>query len=316
MSRGRTLLLQLRLRRRERADLAAAASDLERLAVLLDAGVAPSSAWRHVAGGGSAVAAAVAVGSPAGHELAARIAQAAALAPVSDRTAWRAVAAAWRVAAESGAPLAPTLRELAATLRALAQTARDVEVALAGPVATARVVLGLPAVGLALAGLLGVNAFGVLFATPPGWACLGLGGALIALGVRWIGRMVRTASRFDPTPGLGLELLAVALRGGAGADRARTLVAAAIGDAGLPASGSDGEEVLAFSVAAGVPAATLLRAEAEELRRRERTAAAIRAARLETRLLAPLGVCVLPAFVLLGVAPVLLALLASTAATL
>jgi tight adherence protein B len=302
--------------RRARADLAAAATAVDRLAVLLDAGVAPASAWRHVASGGSAVAADVVDGDPVGHELAVRIADAAARAPDAEQAAWRVVAAAWRVATEAGAPLAPTLRELAATLRALAQTARDVQVALAGPVATSRVVLGLPLVGLGLAALLGVDAIGVLFTTPPGWACLVIGGALIAVAVRWIGRMTRRAAVLDPTPGLELELLAVAVRGGAGADRATALVEAALGAAGLPAPSEIGGEVLAFSRAAGVPASALLRAEAEERRRAERAAAATRAARLETRLLAPLGLCVLPAFVLLGVAPVLLALLSSTAASL
>ncbi|GAA2079424.1 hypothetical protein GCM10009840_13270 [Pseudolysinimonas kribbensis] len=305
-----------RSRSRGRPDFAAAASDVERLAVLLDAGVTPSSAWTHVAAGGGAVARSVAAGAPAGHELAMRIGAAATAVQGSERVGWQAVAAAWRVAADAGAPLAPTLRDLAATLRGLAQAAREVEVALAGPVATARVVLLLPLVGIGLAALLGVNALGALVTTVPGWVCLAGGGGLIVLGIRWIGGMVRGASRLDPTPGLPLDLLAIALRGGASADRATALVAESVTDAGLPAPGEAGAEVLAFSRAAGVPAGALLRAEAEELRRRERAAAAMRAARLETRLLAPLGLCVLPAFVLLGVAPVLLALLSSTAAAL
>jgi tight adherence protein B len=191
-----------------------------------------------------------------------------------------------------------------------------VQVALAGPVATARVVLLLPVVGIGLSALLGLNALGALFTTPPGWVCLVVGGGLIVLGIRWIGRMVREASRLDPTPGVPLDLLAIALRGGVSTDRATALVADAVTDAGLPSPGDEGAQVLAFSCAAGVPAGALLRAEADELRRRERTAAAMRAARLETRLLAPLGLCVLPSFVLLGVAPILLSLLSSTAAVL
>lgn len=316
MSRPRDAVTGLVGRRRVRPDLAAAAATVDRLAVLLDAGIAPPSAWRHVARS-SDLAAAVAAGSPAGHELAERIARVAADAPPEERTAWQAVAAAWRVATEAGAPLAPTLRELAGTLRALAQTARDIEVALAGPTATARVVIALPLVGLGLAALLGVNALGVLLTTPSGWCCLIGGVVLIVLALRWISRMVRAASRLDPTPGLGLDLLAIALGGGAGAVRAETLVADALRDAGLAAgSADDGAELLAFSRDAGVPAAALLRAEAGERRRTERAEAAARAARLETRLLAPLGLCVLPSFVLLGVAPVLLALLSSTAAAL
>jgi tight adherence protein B len=300
-----------------RPDYAAAAATVERLAVLLDAGIAPTAAWRHAAGSGGAVAALVTAGDPAGHELADRIVAAVAAAPTAERAAWRCVGAAWSVATEAGAPLAPALRGLAAALRGIAQAARDVEVALAGPVATARVVLALPVLGLVLAALIGVDAFGTLLGTPPGLVCLALGVLLVATGVRWNARLVAAANRLDPTPGLGLDLLAIALSGGAGVDRARDLVARALADAGLdPAGMAAAEEVLAFSRAAGAPAVVLLRGEAEELRRRERAAAATRAARLETRLLAPLGLCILPAFVLLGVAPILLALLSSTAADL
>lgn len=303
-------------RRGVRPDLAASASAVDRLAVLLEAGIAPPSAWRHLARSGDPVAVRVADGDPLGHEIVARILAAAGSSPAQERVAWRVVAASWRVATEAGSPLAPALRELAASLRSLAQTARDIEVALAGPTATARVVLGLPVVGTGLAALLGVDALGALVTTPPGWACLVLGAVLIVLGARWTGRMVRGASHLDPTPGLALELVAIALRGGAGAERAMALVSAALADAGLPPDPDDGAEVLAFSRAAGVPAAALLRAEADERRRRERAEAAGRAARLETRLLAPLGLCVLPSFVLLGVAPLLIALLSSTAAAL
>jgi tight adherence protein B len=300
---------------RARPDYAAAASTVERLAVLLDAGIAPPAAWRHAAGSGGAVAARVAAGGPAGHELADRIAAAADAAPADERTAWRCVAAAWSVATEAGAPLAPALRGLATTLRGIARSARDVEVALAGPVATARVVLALPFLGLALAALIGVDALDTLVGTAPGLACLVAGLVLVVAGVRWNARLVAAAARFDPAPGLVFDLLAIALSGGAGVDRARALVERAVADAGLEAE-AGADEVLAFSRTAGVPAVALLRGEAEERRQRERAAAATRAVRLETRLLAPLGLCILPAFVLLGVAPILLALLSSTAAAL
>ena len=61
------------------------------------------------------------------------------------------------------------------------------------------------------------------------------------------------------------------------------------------------------------PGIVLLRSEADERRRAARSLAARRAAELETRLLLPLGLCVLPAFVLIGVAPIALAIVSSTA---
>jgi tight adherence protein B len=65
-----------------------------------------------------------------------------------------------------------------------------------------------------------------------------------------------------------------------------------------------------------VPASGLLHAEAQELRRRSRTRARLRAAALGAQLLLPLGVCILPAFIALGVAPIVIAILTSSAGAL
>jgi tight adherence protein B len=61
--------------------------------------------------------------------------------------------------------------------------------------------------------------------------------------------------------------------------------------------------MLRLSRRAGARAVELLRADAAEQRRRARTDGRLRAARLSSRLLLPMGVCTLPAFLLLGVAP-------------
>lgn len=310
-------------------DFASVAAVTQRLAVLLDAGIAPSSAWRHAAGGAVSTAASPAASlavSPVveavierggvGRELAEHLLDARGLAPTAERAAWGALAAAWSVAVDSGTPLGPALQRFAASLRGVAQALRDVEVALAGPVATSRIVLALPAIGLLFGVLLGFDAPRILLTTPPGWVCAALGAALIVGGMRWNRRLIRTARASDPAPGLALELLAIAVSGGASLERARERVDAALAEAGLAPLGADADAALAFSAAAGVPAAGLLLAEAEELRRRSSTAAQLRAAALGTRLLLPLGVCILPAFVVLGVAPIAMAILSSTVAQL
>jgi len=139
-----------------------------------------------------------------------------------------------------------------------------------------------------------------------------IGALLIAGGVRWNRRLIRRARQIDATPGIALELLAIAVSGGASLDRSRVLVELALGEAGLSPLGQDADEVLAFSRAAGVPAAALLQSAAQEVRRSTRTRAQLQAAELGTRLLLPLGVCILPAFVALGVAPIVIAILSST----
>jgi len=66
---------------------------------------------------------------------------------------------------------------------------------------------------------------------------------------------------------------------------------------------------LSFAALTGAPAAAILYADARQLRAQEQRAAEKRAAALGVRLVVPLGLCSLPAFICLGVVPVVLALL-------
>ena len=264
---------------------------VQRVSVLLSAGVTPTTAWSYLDGYES---------------LAADL-------PVSLTSIDPALAAAWRVATQAGAPLAPSLQAFAAGLRALADAQRETQVALAGPVATARLVLALPVVGILFGMVLGFNTLGTLFTTVPGLLCLGVGVALLLLARRWNRRLVAAAQPTEVFPGLELELLAIAVSGGGALDRARASVEAALVEFSLPSTGG-ADEVLALSARAGVPAAALLRAEADEARRDARAAAQKAAAVLAVRLMIPLGVCVLPAFMALGVAPLLIAVISSTVA--
>lgn len=281
-----------------------------RLAVLLEAGLPPLAAWSHL-GETDPVAARVAA-CPAPDLVPSALLDATRDAPAA--TDWACVAAAWRVATDAGAPLAATLARLGEVLVAAEDARREVAVALAGPLATSRVVLALPAIGLLGGMLLGVDTLGVLVTTPAGWFCLVAGGTLLLVARRWMRRLVTRARDTDPTPGLGAELAAVAVSGGGSASDALDRVAGALADAGLPPDGSAGAAV-AFAQRAGVPVAALLRAEARESRRDAQAAVRLRIAALGTRLLLPLGLCVLPAFVALGVAPLLLAMIGSTLST-
>jgi tight adherence protein B len=288
-----------------------AAAAVLRLSVLLEAGLPPLSAWRHL-GASDPVAARVAE-TEAADRLPAAILDATRDAGVASD--WACVAAAWRVATDAGAPLAATLARLGEVLVATDDARREVAIALAGPLATSRVVLALPILGLLGGALLGVDTLGVLTTTPPGWFCLGAGTALLLIARRWMRRLVARAREADPTPGLACELVAVAVSGGAPAAAALDRVAAALGEAGLPAD-ETAAPAIAFAERAGVPVAGLLRAEAREARREAHSAVRMRIAALGTRLLLPLGLCVLPAFVALGVAPLLLAMIGSTLAAL
>jgi tight adherence protein B len=99
--------------------------------------------------------------------------------------------------------------------------------------------------------------------------------------------------------------------GGVPASAALDRVADAMAEAGLRADDA-AAATIDFARRAGVPVAGLLRAEAREARRDAQAAVRMKIAALGTRLLVPLGLCVLPAFVALGVAPLLLAMIGST----
>ena len=303
--------------RERKGELDPLASIVQRLSVLLVAGVAPVSAWSYLAEGAQGADAArvraVAEAAAGGAVISEEIANAADSA-TANALAWRGLAAAWHVATEAGAPLAPTLVELAVSLRSLAQNQRDLQTALAAPAATARMVMVLPVIGILFGLALGFDVLGTLFGTPPGLVCLTLGVILMIVARWWNSRLIASARSKRLTPGLGLDLMAVAVSGGASITRAQATVAEARERCGLPEDGTDAalDEVLELSRRAGVPAAGLLRSEAAEARRVAHSDGERRAATLAVTLMLPLGLCILPAFMLLGVAPLLISVISST----
>ncbi|WP_363353696.1 type II secretion system F family protein [Microbacterium sp. LMI12-1-1.1] len=327
-SRGRLL------RRGQSAPSPAAdvAATVLRLAVLLQAGVSPARAWQHLADAGDPSAALVVSSIDAGMPLPAAVAAA-------GPGAWPDVAAACQVALVVGAPLAECLRGLAVALRDAHEAADDVRVALAEPAGTARLMSWLPLVAVGLGAALGFDTFGTLFTNPLGLACLAGGAILMVVAQRWTSRLVRGAHASDDIPGLEAELIAIALTGGVSIDRARSVVRDArasftarpptaenvgVGlapaprdaDAAREAGSDDVDAVLALSRTAGVPAVELLRASASHERHRARIDGRLRVARLSSRLLLPLGVCTLPAFLLLGVAPMMLSVMSTMSVSL
>ncbi|MGM1018141.1 MAG: type II secretion system F family protein [Actinomycetota bacterium] len=277
----------------------AAASAVQTLAVLLHAGAMPLTAWRHLADTGDSAAARIVERCEDGADLVDAI--------HAEGGAWQDVAAAWEVATTVGAPLADALRVVSGSLRDAAEAMDDVRIALAEPVGTARLLLWMPVAGLGLGAVLGFDTLAVLV-RPAGAACV-IGGLLLVVAARlWTRRLVRAAQPPPGTPGMHAELIAVALAGGASIARALQLVADA--PTGEHAGAEHTESVLALSRAAGVPAVELLRASAAQERHAARVRGRLRASGLATKLLIPLGVCTLPAFLLLGVAPLLLSVLA------
>ncbi|SIS11463.1 tight adherence protein B [Microbacterium sp. RURRCA19A] len=292
----------MRTRARSGADVATIDVAM-RLAVLLSAGVTVPAAWRHLARDGDAVLVAAARVAEDGGDVAAALR--------SGGDAWRDIAAAWAVAIAVGAPLADTLRSAVTALRDAGEVRDDVEVALAEPVATARVLTWLPLLGLPIGVALGLDPLRVI-TEPLGAGAVLAGLLLIGVSHVWTRRLADRSAPSIDLPGWEAELVAIALSSGVSVDRAQALAAAERGTTAAASVRAGIAASLELSIRTGAPAVELLRGEAWLARRRARTEGRETAARLSTRLLLPLGVCTLPAFLLLGVVPAVLGVIRST----
>ncbi|KZM76189.1 hypothetical protein A0J59_20960 [Cellulosimicrobium sp. I38E] len=146
---------------------------------LLRSGAAPGVAWERAVG-----VRVDAAGVP-------RVAE---LAPhVGGPATARALVAACRLAVEVGAPLAFVLDEVAASVAADAEARAERDAALAGPRATARVLLWLPAVGVLLGYVLGADPLGTATDGGLGTAGVLLGLVLLLAGRTWSARLVERA---------------------------------------------------------------------------------------------------------------------------
>lgn len=232
-----------------------------------------------------------------------------------DRPEWRVLAAAWRLAEQSGAPLAPAIDRIAEALGQLARLREHRSVLLSGPRATVRMVIALPPLALLLGALLGFDPVPVLL-SPIGAAALCAGALLLGLGMLWARSIVGQVDRSDRVAGIENELVWIAMRGGAApsvalvraADSVDLMRAEWVGFAGFLAD-APLRTALAAAAQVGVPVGSLLLEEARAARLRAHAELEREAEKLAVRILLPLGLCVLPAFVMIGVLPVLLSML-------
>ncbi|MFP5348125.1 MAG: type II secretion system F family protein [Actinomycetes bacterium] len=149
-------------------------------------------------------------------------------------------------------------------------------------------------------------------------------------GGRWWGQRRRPVLG-EVQPALVVDLVAAALTAGSPPELALKVVGEAVGGAsgthlvrvadrlrlgsgwqhaweGCPDDMEPLRRSLAIARATGAPAAGLLHEAAQDTRRRVHRAAQVQAARLGVRLVLPLGLCALPAFVCWAVVPVVLSL--------
>lgn len=175
------------------------------LAAELRAGRPPDEALRHAARYSAPVAPrAVAAASTGLDTVSALIADA----RLPGAGGLRGVAACLEVAAGTGAGLAAAIERVHAALRAEQEQRDRIAAELAGPRATARLLAGLPVVGLAIGHAIGADPVGVLLGTTWGLAVLAAGLALNGLGLWWVSALAARAQEPRTASGVGWSALA------------------------------------------------------------------------------------------------------------
>ncbi|WP_243856704.1 hypothetical protein [Actinomyces sp. ZJ751] len=249
--------------------------------------------------------------------------------------------AACRLTGALGAPLADVLEAVAEGVADSARAEASRATALSGPRATARLLAGLPLFGLVLGAGVGARPLQVLL--DGGWgSALGAGGlVLVVIGHVATSRLVRAAEQDQDgvDEALCLDLACAALRAGASVPGClealgRALEEDALGVVGrallLGASWEAAWQAPEHAGAArarrwrhrreglelslrpgwedGASPAPLLAARAAALRAGRQAAEREAAERLAVRLVLPLGLCHLPAFLMLAIVPVVLSI--------
>lgn len=251
-----------------------------------------------------------------------------------------------RMSESAGAPLATSLERAAEHAEERIDALLGRQSALATPRATGRILSWLPLLGLGLGVLMGSDPVGVLTGSILGALTGMLGLGLAFAGRRWTAALVHRAevesTRAGHTGGeqalnaptvdtaLVLELLAAQLRAGLAPLAALGTLSEALNSRALhtvcqrlqmgsswgsawsgSAAGTFGElrDALAPAYTGGAPSTALLLSLADAHRLSERRAAERAAGKLSVALVVPLGLCSLPAFICLGIVPIIISLL-------
>lgn len=222
----------------------------------------------------------------------------------------------WSYGLTTGASLSHLLTSTSEAMDEAAENARQAQLQLAGPQAATKLVMVLPVLALAGGMAAGYNPIPFLLFQPVGWMLVVAAGGLLWFAHRWSGRMVASSQRVQWASGMPAEALAMALRSGRSLPQAQAW-ATRIAQDYLSSEQrvielKQCEEYVRLGTDTGVALAELLRVNAQMLRAQARADARIAVEKLSVKLMVPLGVCVLPAFIAVGVLPLVASIISST----
>ncbi|NBR64921.1 MAG: hypothetical protein EBT65_03095 [Actinobacteria bacterium] len=217
------------------------------------------------------------------------------------------------VAIDSGAGVAHEIDVVADLFTFKERSLQRITLAHAGPKASARLVLWLPVITLGMAQLIGLDILKSLASKPVLLVSLGFGLMLLLLARTISNRLIKSAKPKETT--IGFYLMGVALESSGGANL--NIAQNRAGEIYSKVFGKDPakEELTAMAQVAllveqsGARVGDLLRRQAEELQSAAITSNEIQIEKLSVRLMLPLGLAVLPAFLFLTVIPLLFSML-------
>jgi tight adherence protein B len=165
----------------------------------------------------------------------------------------------------------------------------------------------LPLIAVVGGGIGGVNTSAVLFTTAQGFAVLIAGLVMMAGALWWLRILSARAAPTEQDWSIELDLFATATSGAMLPERAMALVRETLEHLELAqAPGETLTDLVVLSRRVGVPVGGLAIAKADLNRTLSRIEAEQRVHRLGVHVVLPLGLLVLPAFVMIAVAPVVL----------
>ena len=221
----------------------------------------------------------------------------------------------WNLAQHSGGAVGPALNHLAEVIETQDRFARQIEISYSAPKATARLIMVLPLAALLIEQLLGLNPVRAIFNQPIGLLAAVSGILLLWLGQRWSKRLLTKAQPSQDDPGSYFDCIAICLRAGMPLELARQTTELHF-ERHLSTKPSEKqrvelENITKLAARSGLALNRVLEPLASSARTDKHTLEEKKIAALSVRLMLPLGLSVLPAFVRLAVLPAGLALISN-----
>ena len=212
----------------------------------------------------------------------------------------------------AGASPVPAMARLQQLLESRAALQGQLGVAAAGPKATARLVYWLPVAALLLGQLAGLGSLEVFAKAPLSILSLVVGAIFLLLANLWMSKLLSRSSACDSAD-FSLDAFAIVLASGLPASLVSKIISSAhskVYETEIANSAQkEIEHAKQLSTQTGAPISQLLFARSDELRQADFYSSREAVESLAIKLLWPLGLLVLPAFVSISVIPISIALL-------